>query len=329
MEWLSHIQPPCFWFRIEKKHVGGEAKRAPGTLTIVRPQLLLSLVGAAALLVVSAAPAGAYQCTPVTDAEGRPVSPPVSQVWNQRCIPYYINRGGTLFSGDARRQLLAQSFQVWDGNPCTDLDFVDLGYTNDTVEFDPRTRDNQNVIISIEDPAEIPKYFPDANMVAITITAFSTASGEIFDADIVVNGSDFDFVDVDDEAACRADSNPPFDLRAILIHEMGHFIGFDHESDTESTMFFSAPPCETKKRTLTDDDILGLCTVYASGQPPMTCAEPSIAYDDVEGASLFRDQCARQLDSGGGCTCAAQPRSRSAWWALGLLALGPWLRRRR
>lgn len=296
---------------------------------VVHTKPSVASASAFALTCLLATPASAYVCTPVTDAEGRPISPAMSQVWNQRCIPYYIDRSGTLFSGDPRRQLLAQSFAVWDNNACTDLDFIDLGYTNEGAGFDPRSRDNKNVVVAVDDPALVPTYFPEANMVAITITAFSTASGEIFDADVVVNDAAFDFMDVVDQNACLAMDEPPFDLRAILIHEIGHFIGFDHEPDVESTMFFSAPPCETKKRDLTDDDRLGLCTVYASGQPAATCAPPSIEYDDVEGASLFRNQCTERLESGGGCTCSTPDARSPRWWSVLLLGLLPLLRRRR
>ena len=276
-------------------------------------RLLPTLALTAVLL--RAAPAAAYQCTPVTDGEGRVVSPAVSQVWNQRCLPYFLQRGNNLFSGEAQRLLVSQSFSVWENNTCTDLDFVDLGYTSNGPGFDSNKSGNENVITAIENASELGAYFPEPNMVAITVTAFSTLSGEIFDADVVVNASSFEFTDVADENACRAMSNPPFDLRAILIHEIGHFIGFDHEDDTESTMFFSAPTCETKKRTLTDDDILGLCTVYATAQPPATCAAPSTAYDEVAGASSFRQQCERRLSSASGCTCA-NPTTIGSWWAL-------------
>jgi MYXO-CTERM domain-containing protein len=287
---------------------------------------LLSL----ALVAAAVNTAEAYNCTPVTDGEGRPASPAVSQVWNQRCVPYAIQRGNDLFSGEVRRQLLAQSFAVWANNACTDLTFTDLGYTSQGVGFDPGQPNNQNVITSIESQAEIPNYFSDPNMVAITVTAFSTVSGEIFDADIAVNGVNFDFADVTDENACNADSNPPFDLRSILIHEMGHFIGFDHAPELDSTMYFSAPVCETQKRTLSIDDINGLCTVYATGQPPMTCAPPLATYDSVAGATSFRDQCGSQLASGdGGCSCSAQPTSNSAWMTLSLFAGLLLVRRRR
>ncbi|MCA9548980.1 MAG: matrixin family metalloprotease [Myxococcales bacterium] len=267
-----------------------------------------------------AGPARAYVCTPVTDGNGVPVSPAVSQVWVNRCIPYFINRDADLFSGGDRQLLVEQSFQVWAGNACTDLEFADLGYTDQQPGFDPRASDNENVITSVKDAASVATYFPEANMVAITITAFSTSSGEIFDADIVVNDLGFDFEDVVSQPSCAAENPAPFDLRAILIHEMGHFIGFDHEADVESTMYFSAPACEVKKRTLTDDDIIGVCTVYPKGQAPKTCAPPSVDYDDVSGVQAFRDQCEAKLD-GGSCSCTGYGADAPYGLALAMLAL--------
>lgn len=267
----------------------------------VVPRIVLPCLAALAALGAPRA-ATAYTCTAVNDSAGRPVNPAVTQVWNQRCIPYFINRNNLLFADGANRLTVPQSFTVWSGNPCTDITFDDLGDTAQKVEFDPAQSGNQNVITSIEDQGEVPTYFPDPDMVAITITAFSTDSGEIFDADIAINGANFAFEDVLDENACRLQPNPPFDLRSILIHEIGHFIGFDHSPDVESTMYFQAPACETKKRTLTGDDLAGVCAVYPAGLPPNTCAPPSIEYDSVAGADRFRDQCSRRLASASGCT---------------------------
>src|SRR5262249_48130098 len=72
-------------------------------------------------------------------------------------------------------------------------------------------------------------------------------------------------------AACQASAHPVFDLQSALTHEMGHFIGFDHSPDPESTMYFKAPSCEIKKRDLTDDDVLGLCTVYPASMAHVAC----------------------------------------------------------
>lgn len=294
---------------------------------------LVGLLLFAATAVFAAQRAEAYVCTPVSDASGTPVSPAVTQVWAQRCVPYFINRNNSLLSGDARRQLLRQSFDQWSSPNCTDLELFDAGYTNDGAEFDPNRSDNQNVITALENPQEAAAFFPDNNMVALTITAFSTRSGEIFDADLVVNAASFTFEDVSNPAACRTREPAPFDLRSILTHEIGHIIGFDHPDAPEATMYFQAPPCEIKKRDLAQDDLDGLCEVYAAGQPPRTCAEPRIAYDDVDGVERFRNQCEKAQGLGGSsCSCdaAGAPAGEAAWLTgLGLLSLALARRRRR
>ena len=41
------------------------------------------------------------------------------------------------------------------------------------------------------------------------------------------------------------------DFEATLTHEIGHALGFHHLDDEDATMYWSADPGETKKRTLT------------------------------------------------------------------------------
>jgi hypothetical protein len=250
--------------------------------------------------------ADAYVCTQVKNKA-------ITQAWNQRCIPYWIDRRGTMFSGMEREQLVAQSFRVWSGNACTDLEFLFVGETDQGAAFDPNNPEsNQNVVMSIEDPAGLAE-FPQAGLLAITLTSYSTQTGEIFDADILMNAVDFDFDDVADTRACML-GRRAYDLRNTLIHEMGHLIGFDHPAaETESTMYASAEPCEIKKRDLNAEDLRGVCTIYPKDQPVSTCQPPG-DYDSVTGAEQFRCQCeaASGMDtsecSGGlasGCTCVA------------------------
>lgn len=259
------------------------------------------------LLAVPSA-ASAYLCTAASNKGA-----PLTQAWNQRCIPYKIDRRGTLFGGDERRALIAQSFAVWSGNACTDLEFLDAGYTDAGAGFDAtRPASNTNVIMVAEDPEDL-VMFPGEGLLAITLTSYSTATGEILDADILMNAVDFTFDDVSDPRGCQL-TRRAFDLRNTLIHEMGHFIGFDHPPETASTMFASAEPCETKKRDLSDDDRLGLCTVYPKGQPTKTCAEPPEGYDAGQNVSGFRCQCAEVTglavgecaDLKTGCMCVAE-----------------------
>jgi MYXO-CTERM domain-containing protein len=274
----------------------------------------------AALLAMSSR-ADAYLCTAVPSS-----NPQLSQAWNQRCIPYFISNAGALLDGEFRRQLILQSFRVWTAEACTDLMFMDFGYTDQAPGFDPRRNDNKNIVVSVEDPLDARELFT-RNELAITITSFNTATGEIFDADIMINAANFAFEDLTSTDECHSQSEPPYDLRNTLVHEIGHFIGFEHDPDPASTMFASAPECETKKRDLTQDNKLGVCTVYATGQPTMTCAPPD-TYDKGPGdPDDFRNQCdVEELRSSCGCT-TADGSDRSAPWLLALIGLWVWRRR--
>lgn len=281
-----------------------------------------------ALLAALIAPreAGAWVCTKVKDS-----SPPVSLVWQSRCIPYAISRAGTILTGTERRQLIAQSFSVWSSSACTDLSFLDVGYTDETGHFDEdHPEDQLNVVASVEDETMI-ELFPDPRLIAITLTRFSKATGELFDADILINGIRFRFDDVADPIACQIETRRPFDLRNTLVHEIGHFVGFDHDPESESTMYFNAVECETKKRDLTADDRVGLCGVYPKDQAAKTCFPPSsYTLEDAPDPEPYRNQCDRFTGNASSCSCTLAERATSPWTAAALLfGLWVWRKRRR
>lgn len=269
--------------------------------------------------------AEAWTCSPTLD--GR-----FTQVWQSRCIPYSISTQGSLLSTPERRRLVQQSFEVWASEMCSDLEFKDVGDSDQLDGFDPREpRTQQNVIASIEDPNELDS-FQDPRLLALTLTHYSIASGEILDADIILNSVRFTFAEVDDVVQCRATSQV-FDLRNTLVHEIGHFIGFDHTAVEGATMFASAEPCEIEKRDLLQDDRDALCTVYPAGLTTKTCVPPpSYTPSDGIDPQPFRDQCMRrpltEADAGG-CSCSAKPAGAPSMPLVFLLGLLLFLRRRR
>ncbi|HEX3473675.1 MAG TPA: MYXO-CTERM sorting domain-containing protein [Kofleriaceae bacterium] len=163
----------------------------------------------------------------------------------------------------------------------------------------------------------------------------SPRDGAIVDADIELNGVDFDI-------SVGGTTNTPHgkclaDLQNTLTHELGHLHGLEHtcrlsQNDplwkddqgnlvpvcgtglppkiTEATMYPTQDCGETKKSTLSDDDIQAICTIYPTAKNPGTC-EP------VGGTSS------------GGCCSASRGADRpvGALLLAGVVAL--WTRRRR
>jgi hypothetical protein len=125
--------------------------------------------------------------------------------------------------------------------------------------------------------------------------------------------------------SCR-NTTRAFDLRNTLVHEMGHFIGFDHTPVQDATMFASADTCEVAKRDLASDDMMGVCAVYPKGGDTRTCTP---AADYTPSAWTTCDRKAEPLPTGRPAAAPAPPSrpTRALVWVLvGGLALA--LRRR-
>lgn len=181
--------------------------------------------------------------------------------------------------------------------------------------------------------------YPDAALAVTTVTA--KANGHIVDADMeinAVNGSRA-WVNLDPgvQIDFAHDTRDHFDIQNTVTHEFGHLIGLDHTCFTfdpmnpkprpqddmgkdvpdcggpgsglvaDTTMYDTAMTLETSKRTLADDDMRAVCTIYPPAAEPQVCA----------------------LDTPLGCSVAAMPvvpraRAPRGWAAVaaGLLALG-------
>lgn len=217
-------------------------------------------------LFLAAHEARAYECTRVQEGSGP------SLIWSERAIPWTVNAALTddITDREAALREIKGSFAAWENVECSDIVFPltseQAGATAGFVEAGPNT----NVVIFVESG-----WISDPGIVGVTTNSYNVRTGVIADSDIEMNGERFRFVVAD--ASCLVRSGA-MDLRNALTHEVGHLLGLDHppntEANAESTMFAAAPPCETKKQTLAEDDINAVCTIYPIGMPNNQCFPP-------------------------------------------------------
>lgn len=108
----------------------------------------------------------------------------------------------------------------------------------------------------------------DPRAYALTFVWHDPTTGVIRDADMEINESRGQYA-ICPELGC---TDGRIDLPNVLTHELGHYFGLAHTpDDVNATMHASAPPGETGKRTLAEDDVAGICAMYPPGSLPEAC----------------------------------------------------------
>lgn len=145
--------------------------------------------------------------------------------------------------------------------------------------------------------------------------------GTILDADVELNDVNYTFT-TDPANATPRDGTQLADLENTLTHELGHVQGlahtcWDHTTPTppldeqgqpipdcadpdlpakitDATMYpFASAPGETTKRSLSDDDMRGVCDVYQPLTSHLGC------YPEIDGGGCSFTPCARCAGGGG------------------------------
>ncbi|MDJ0763653.1 MAG: matrixin family metalloprotease [Myxococcota bacterium] len=225
----------------------------------------------------------------MTTQSGKPIS------WDSACLHYSIYQDGSQdLPWDVLRDAVRESFDTWEDVPCSHFYFVET----DPAEIDEAdfylNQPNNNLLVWREN---LEDWDHGGGVIAMTSINFDEKTGRILDADIEFNGVYFDFAD---EETYPGDTRL-MDLRNTLTHEIGHTFGLGHSTDGTATMHDSGTFGETKKQTLEQDDIDGICAIYPLAEDPGFCEEPYC------GLGLTADDTECDLDDGSDedCGCRA------------------------
>jgi hypothetical protein len=190
--------------------------------------------------------------------------------WGSACVGYSVFRGASAFVPyDEAKRVIDESFATWMASRCVGsgappgITFQSLGPVDCAeVRYNPDTT-NQNLIVFRDEGWPYP-----IGTLALTTVSFNPETGAIFDADIEINSSQRNL-------STGATVSPnAYDLASIVTHEVGHFAGLAHAQDPSATMFASYGPGATTLRTLTDDDVAGLCAIYPTAASRVITARP-------------------------------------------------------
>lgn len=256
----------------------------------------LVLGAAFGLLVLGAAPSAwafcsATSCNPgdpaqrcKSDAKSRCVLSGLPLFWPSSCVTFSIQSSAAPKAGidyDGAKASLERAFDTWANADCDgqapSLRFALSQPVNcDASEYNTSRR-NANILVFRDD--EWP-YEGGEDALGLTRLRFDPDGnvGELWDADIEVNA-------VTEPLSVNDPKANEVDLVSLLTHELGHALGLAHSLDEEATMIAGYETGSTSLRSLGDDDIAGVCSIYPPGRKTGTdSCEPRHGFSKLCGA---------------------------------------------
>jgi hypothetical protein len=220
--------------------------------------------------------------------------------WNGGSMVFHTGIPGTAPSGKSWSQALSEALDEWTAK--TEFTFVkNSGYSNPCTGY---SRNNDapggfpvgggNQLNGADFRADVCGNEFGTGVLAITLTLSSSGKlgfGNYTDADIVFNSA-FTW-----DIYTGARKNNVIDFRRVALHELGHAIGLDHESNKLSIM----APRITDLDALATDDINGINSIY--GSPGASCLITELAKQSVTRNTLAAGDCRiQELFKGGSDT---------------------------
>ena len=152
--------------------------------------------------------------------------------------------------------LFLKSLLAWQLSPKSEIRIFYSGAIDLSGKWYEHTGDGINAVMLVEKGWGV-----GASLVALTELEYNTQSSRLIEADIYLNGEDYQFGNLDFGTGNA-------DLANILTHELGHFLGLGHSQVWLATMSNSTRPSETRRRTLHPDDRQALSWLYPSDSTP-------------------------------------------------------------
>lgn len=228
--------------------------------------------------------------------------------WRSGCISYAVQLDGSQAASippDELQGLLEEGFRVWSDAECASssagtpqLSAYYRGETScDQVEYNCGAKeDNANIVMFRDGDSDLSRF-----TIALSTIIANLNTGEILDVDVEINSQDFDFYV--DEADARDEAH---DLRLVLNHELGHFLGLSHSRETGALM---RAEYEGANLLPAADDIAGMCSIF-----PVSTSDPACS------AASVLDQC---IGADSRCPVTAQPESGGCALEAGLQRTAP------
>lgn len=177
---------------------------------------------------------------------------PLGATWPNLPVPYEVNAVSSQELGsEVSINVIQASYASWTDPGCSGYRVQYRG----TVSHGWTSGDGVNTHQWIYSSNQRPQELGGRETIGVTLSLYR--GGDLVDGDILYNGIDHDWT-------TQMNRSGQVDAQSIITHEVGHQLGLGHTTVNGATMYPSYAGGEGP-RTLSQDDIEGVCSLYPSG----------------------------------------------------------------